>query len=65
MRPYKTKALPKRASPPAARTERHYHKVAEEFYFILEGAGEIELDGERRANVGSERVSMELVGSAT
>ena len=30
------------------RTERHYHKVTEEFYFILEGAGEIELDGERR-----------------
>ena len=25
------------------RTERHYHKIAEEFYFILEGAGEIEL----------------------
>ena len=22
---------------------RHYHKVLEEFYFILEGAGEIEL----------------------
>jgi len=30
------------------RTERHYHKMAEELYFILEGAGEIELDGERR-----------------
>lgn len=27
---------------------RHYHKLSEEFYFILEGAGEIELDGERR-----------------
>ena len=33
------------------RTERHYHKLAEEFYFILEGSGEIELDGEGR-NVG-------------
>ena len=30
------------------RTERHYHKIAEELYFILEGAGEIELDGEHR-----------------
>ena len=30
------------------RTERHYHKVTEEIYFILEGTGEIELDGERR-----------------
>jgi mannose-6-phosphate isomerase-like protein (cupin superfamily) len=31
-----------------SRTERHYHKVAEELYFILEGEGELELDGERR-----------------
>src|SRR5205085_6912794 len=30
------------------RTERHYHKIAEELYFILEGTGEIELDGEHR-----------------
>ena len=30
------------------RTERHHHKIAEELYFILEGAGEIELDGERQ-----------------
>jgi mannose-6-phosphate isomerase-like protein (cupin superfamily) len=29
-------------------TGRHYHKLAEELYFILEGAGEIELDGEHR-----------------
>ena len=31
-----------------ARTERHYHKLTEEIYFILEGAGELELDGDRR-----------------
>lgn len=30
-------------------TERHYHKLSEEFYFILEGRGEMELDGERRS----------------
>lgn len=29
-------------------TQRHYHKLSEEFYFILEGSGEMELDGERR-----------------
>ena len=34
--------------PAGGRTERHYHKVSEELYFILEGAGEIELDGERQ-----------------
>lgn len=30
-------------------TERHYHKLAEEFYFILEGSGEMEIDGETRS----------------
>ena len=29
-----------------ASTQRHYHKVSEEFYFILEGRGWMELDGE-------------------
>jgi mannose-6-phosphate isomerase-like protein (cupin superfamily) len=30
------------------RTQRHYHKVSEEFYFVLEGAGTMEIDGEER-----------------
>ena len=30
-------------------TQRHYHKLAEEFYFILEGQGRMEIDGEVRA----------------
>ena len=29
-------------------TERHYHRVSEEFYFLLEGEGVMELDGETR-----------------
>ena len=29
-------------------TERHFHKVSEEFYFLLEGEGMMELDGETR-----------------
>jgi len=29
-------------------TQRHYHKLSEEFYFILEGAGTMEIDGETR-----------------
>ena len=29
-------------------TQRHYHKLAEEFYFILEGFGEMEINGEVR-----------------
>src|SRR4051794_591890 len=31
-----------------AATQRHYHRAAEEFYFILEGRGEMEIDGEQR-----------------
>lgn len=31
-----------------ASTQRHHHKVTEEFYFILEGVGKIEVDGETR-----------------
>ena len=33
---------------PGRATERHYHARAEEIYFLLEGTGEMELDGERR-----------------
>ena len=29
-------------------TQRHFHKIAEEFYFILEGRGAIEIAGETR-----------------
>jgi mannose-6-phosphate isomerase-like protein (cupin superfamily) len=27
-------------------TERHYHRVAEEIYFVLKGQGKMEIDGE-------------------
>jgi mannose-6-phosphate isomerase-like protein (cupin superfamily) len=33
---------------PGQTTERHYHARTEEIYFLLEGKGEMELDGERR-----------------
>ena len=37
------------ASLPAGRaTDRHYHKLCEEFYFLLEGNGLMEIDGETR-----------------
>lgn len=35
--------------PAGGATQRHYHKLAEEFYFILEGRGEMEIDGETRS----------------
>ena len=33
---------------PGQATERHYHRASEEIYFVLDGEGEMELDGERR-----------------
>jgi quercetin dioxygenase-like cupin family protein len=32
---------------PGQATQRHYHRESEEIYFLLEGTGEMELDGER------------------
>ena len=29
-------------------TERHYHKVSEEFYYLLKGVGVMEINGEER-----------------
>ena len=46
--PVQNQSLAEARIPAGAMTVRHYHKISEEFYFILEGAGEIELDGEHR-----------------
>jgi len=43
--PVQNQSLAEARVPAGGRTERHYHKVAEELYFILEGAGEIEVQG--------------------
>jgi mannose-6-phosphate isomerase-like protein (cupin superfamily) len=32
----------------AGATDRHYHKLSEEFYFLLEGEGTMEVEGETR-----------------
>jgi mannose-6-phosphate isomerase-like protein (cupin superfamily) len=33
---------------PGQATERHYHRASEEIYVVLEGSGDMELDGELR-----------------
>jgi mannose-6-phosphate isomerase-like protein (cupin superfamily) len=33
---------------PGQTTQRHYHAETEEIYFVLEGRGEMEVDGSRR-----------------
>lgn len=37
-------------------TERHYHAESEEIYYVVEGSGEMELDGERRRLVVGDSV---------
>jgi mannose-6-phosphate isomerase-like protein (cupin superfamily) len=46
--PVVCQSLAEATLPTGASTQRHYHKISEEFYFILEGSGEMELDGETR-----------------
>jgi mannose-6-phosphate isomerase-like protein (cupin superfamily) len=33
---------------PDQATERHYHRATEEIYFVLKGAGDMEVDGEHK-----------------
>jgi mannose-6-phosphate isomerase-like protein (cupin superfamily) len=33
---------------PGQATRRHYHRESEEIYYLIEGEGEMEIDGERR-----------------
>ena len=46
--PVKGQSLAEATLPPGGSTERHYHKVSEEFYYVLKGRGMMEIDGEKR-----------------
>lgn len=46
--PVQNQSLAEATLPAGAATQRHYHKLSEEFYFILEGSGTMEIDGETR-----------------
>ena len=46
--PVQRQSLAEATLPADASTQRHYHQASEEFYFILEGSGEMELDGVTR-----------------
>jgi mannose-6-phosphate isomerase-like protein (cupin superfamily) len=41
-------SLAEASLPAGGATQRHYHGASEEIYFVLEGEGELEIDGERR-----------------
>jgi mannose-6-phosphate isomerase-like protein (cupin superfamily) len=47
--PVEKQSLAEATVQPGGSTQRHYHKASEEFYFILEGRGRMEIDGEERA----------------
>jgi mannose-6-phosphate isomerase-like protein (cupin superfamily) len=47
--PVQMQSLAEAQVPAGSATQRHYHKLAEEFYFILEGTGDVEIDAETRA----------------
>lgn len=46
--PVRNQSLAEAQVPAGAATQRHYHCLAEEFYFVLEGEGTMEIDGETR-----------------
>lgn len=46
--PVQNQSLAEARVPAGSATQRHYHQLAEEFYFILEGRGTMDLDGETR-----------------
>ena len=46
--PVKNQSLAEASLPANGATQRHYHRLAEEFYFMLEGEAVMEIDGESR-----------------
>ncbi len=46
--PVEKQSLAEATVPAGGATERHWHRDSEEFYFILEGRGTMELDGDER-----------------
>jgi len=46
--PVQNQSLAEASLPPGGETQRHYHRISEEFYYILEGGGTMEIDGDVR-----------------
>jgi len=46
--PVKNQSLAEATLPPGGETERHYHRVSEELYYLIDGKGTMEIDGEVR-----------------
>jgi mannose-6-phosphate isomerase-like protein (cupin superfamily) len=46
--PVRNQSLAEATLAPGQATQRHYHAETEEIYYVVEGGGELEVDGERR-----------------
>ncbi len=46
--PVAKQSLAEATLPTGTCTERHFHRLSEEFYFVLEGKGMMEINGEQR-----------------
>ena len=46
--PVQNQSLAEATLAPGQSTQRHYHRDAEEIYYVVEGSGEMELEGDRR-----------------
>jgi mannose-6-phosphate isomerase-like protein (cupin superfamily) len=47
--PVRHQSLAEATLEPGQATQRHYHAETEEIYYLVEGSGEMEIDGETRA----------------
>ncbi len=54
--PVRNQSLAEATVAAGSSTQRHYHKQTEEFYFILEGDGTIEIDGEVRPVIAGDAI---------
>jgi len=46
--PVEKQSLAEASMKTGQKTDRHYHKLSEEFYFLLQGSARMEIDGETR-----------------
>ena len=46
--PVRNQSLAEATLPVGAATQRHYHRLSEEIYYLTEGRGVMEIDGEKR-----------------
>ena len=49
-------SLAEAALTPGQSTQRHYHRLSEEIYLLVEGGGTMELDGEEREAVADDAI---------